>query len=152
MHPIENSLTGQSPHCLQKSPKPPKPKEAAWKADVTLRNVEGDKKCIQYQGFLQTKAVETIPQNPTLTQPTLIAIPILQVATIGTYVQPGMVTTPTQPVATTSEQPQQVPHVCALYMSIGRQFQNNYLLPIHPEWSNPEEEKDHNKQQKEEEQ
>ena len=37
-------------------------------------------------------------------------------------------------------------------MPIGRQCPNNYQLPIHPEWSNLEEEKDIRRQQKEEEQ
>ena len=48
-------------------------------------------------------------QNPTPTQPALVAIPILQAATIGTYALPVTLPVPTQLVATTSEQPQQSP-------------------------------------------
>ena len=54
-------------------------------------------------------------------------------------------------MVTTSEQPQQFPKYCALCTPTGRQCLNNYLLPIHPEWSNSEEEeKDLNKQIREE--
>ena len=65
---------------------------------------KGDKRCFQYQRFLQVQAAETTSQNLTLTHPALVAIPILQAPTIGTYAQPVSATIPTQPVATTSEQ------------------------------------------------
>ena len=64
-----------------------------------------------------------------------------------------MATAPTHSVATTSGQPQQSPKLCPLCTPIGRQCPNNYILLIHPECSDPEEEKkDLNKQEKEEEQ
>ena len=106
---------------------------------------KGDRRCFQYQGFHQDKTVKTVPQNPTLTQPALVAIPILQVLSIGTYAQPVAAIVPTQPVTTTSEQSQQFPKFCALCMSVGRQWPNNYLLPVHPEWSDQEEQKDLNR-------
>ena len=57
-------------------------------------------------------------------------------------------TLPTQPVVTMSGQTLQVPQFCALCTLIGRQCPNNNLMPIHPEWSDPEEEeKDLNKQE-----
>ena len=55
-------------------------------------------------------------------------------------------------MVTTSGQPQQFPKLCALHTPIGRQYLNNYLLPIYKEWSDSEEEdKDLNKQDREEE-
>ena len=93
---------------------------------------KGNKRCFQHQGFLQAKVVETAPQNFTLNKPALVAIPILQTPTIGTYAQPVTVTAPTQPVATTSGQPQQPQKFCALFMPVGIHCLNNYQLPIHP--------------------
>ena len=56
-----------------------------------------------------------------------------------------------KPRVTTSRQPQQIPNFCALCTPIGKQCLNNYLLPIHPEWSDPEEEeKDIGRQDREE--
>ena len=81
----------------------------------------------------------TATENVTLTQPALVSIPILQALTIGTYAQPDMATVPIQPVATTSGQPQQSQKFGALCTPIERQCLNNYQLPIHPEWSDPEE-------------
>ena len=45
-----------------------------------------------------------------------------------------------------------IPKICALCMPVGRQCLINYQLPVHPEQTDPEEEKDLSKQQKEEEQ
>ena len=92
--------------------------------------------------FLQAKAVETVPQNLTLIQPVLLAIPILQAPTIGTQAQPVTAMVPTEPVATTSEQFEQCLKFGALCTPVGRQCPNNYILPVYPEWSDPEEEKD----------
>ena len=104
----------------------------------------------QYNRLAKAKTVETVPQNPKLVQPATVAIPIQQAATTVTYVQAITIpaTTPTQPVVTTSDQPQQVPQFCALCKPTGRQCPNNYLLPIHPEWSDPKQEE--NKQEGEE--
>ena len=62
------------------------------------------------------------------------------------------VTSPTQPVVTTTGQPQQFPKFCALCTNLGRQYPNNYLLPIHPEWSDPQEEEKYFSKQEEGEQ
>ena len=107
----------------------------------------------QYNGLAQAKTVETMSQNSTLTQPTAVALPIQQVATTGTYTQPITIsaTVPTQPVVTIAGQPQQFPTFCALCTPIGRQCLNNCLLPIHPEWSDSEEEKKGLKEQEEKE-
>ena len=54
-------------------------------------------------------------------------------------------------MVTTSGQPQQLPKFCSLCTPTGRPCPNNFLLPIHQEWSDPEEEKkDLNKQEEEE--
>ena len=54
-------------------------------------------------------------------------------------------------MVTVSGQSQQLPKLYALCTTIGRQCPNNYLLPIHPEWSDPEEEeKDLNEQEEKE--
>ena len=105
---------------------------------------------VHYNMLSQGKTANTMPQNPTLVQPAVVAIPIQQAATTVTCVQPVTIlaTVPNQPVITASWQPQQFPKFCALYTPVGRQCPNNYLLPIHPEWSDPEEEeKDLNKQE-----
>ena len=115
----------------------------------------GSSEKFRYNGLAQAKTVETTSHNPTLTQPAAVAIPTQQAATTVTYAQPVTipVTAPTLPVVTASGQPQQVPKFCALCTPIGRQCPNNYLLPIHPEWSDPEEEeKDPNKQEDKEKQ
>ena len=109
---------------------------------------KGCSEMFQYQGLAQAKTAETMPQNPTPTHPASVAVPIQQADTTVTYVQPVTVpgTAPTQSVITTSGQPQQLPNLCALCTTIGRECLNNFLLPIHPEWSDPEEEeKDLNK-------
>ena len=83
-----------------------------------------------------------------------MAAPIQQANTTLTYVQPVTipVTVPTQPMVSTSGQPQQFSNFCVLCTSIGRHCPNNYLLPIHPEWIDSKEEgKDLNKQDREEE-
>ena len=55
-------------------------------------------------------------------------------------------------MVTIAGQPQKFPTFCALCTLIGRQCPNNYLFPINPEWSDPEEEeKDINKQEEGEE-
>ena len=54
-------------------------------------------------------------------------------------------------MVTASGKPQQFPKFCALCTPAGRKYPNNYLLPIHLEWSDwEEEEKDFSKQEKEE--
>ena len=98
-----------------------------------------------------------MPQDPTVTEPNApVAIPVQQTAITVTYVQPVTVpaVTPTQLMVTVSKQPQQFPNFCGLCTPAGRQCLNNYLLPIHPEWSDDseEEEKDLNKQNREEKQ
>ena len=95
-----------------------------------------DKGCsemLQYHRLAQAKTVETVPQNPTLTQPTSIAIPIQQAATTVTYTQPVTIpmTVPTQPVVTASGQPQQFQILCPMYFC-RKTVPNNYLLPIYP--------------------
>ena len=116
---------------------------------------KGHSEIFQFNRFAQAKTAKTMPQDPTVTQPTaLVAIPIQQTATTVTYAQPVTIlaTVPTQPVVTASEQPQQLPKFCALCTSTGRQCPNNYLLPIHSEWSDSEEEeRDFNKENGEEE-
>ena len=67
---------------------------------------KGDKRCFQYQGFLQDKAAEIIPQNVRLTQPVVVTISKVQEPIIGTYVQPVTATAPTQTMVTISRQPQ----------------------------------------------
>ena len=47
---------------------------------------------------------------------------------------------PTQPLVNASGQPQQLHKFYALCANLGRQCLNNYLLSIHPEWSDSEEE------------
>ena len=72
----------------------------------------------QYNGLAQAKAVKTMSKNPTVTQPALVAIPIQQAATRVTCVQPVTIqaTVPTQPMVTTSGQPQQFPKIlCPMY-------------------------------------
>ena len=116
---------------------------------------KGHSQRFQYNGFAQAKTVETIPQSPIFTQPAVVEVPMQQMATTVTYMQPITIaeTVPTQLMVTVAGQPQKFPKFCALCTPIGRQNLNNYLLPVHPEWSNPEEdEKDHNKQQQEEKQ
>ena len=114
-----------------------------------------DKRCLetfQYHGLAQAKTAETMSLNPTLAQPALVVIPIQQAATTITYVQlvTSNNTLPSQ-CQPHLDSPNRVPKFCALCTSIGRQCPNNYLLPIHPEWSNSEEEeKDLNRQDKEE--
>ena len=78
----------------------------------------------QYNRFAQVTTLETTPQDTTVTQPTaLVAIPIQQTATKVTYAQPVTIpaAAPTQPVVTTSEQPQHFPKFCALCTTTGRQ-------------------------------
>ena len=106
-----------------------------------------DRRCterFQYNGLAQGKTAETMHQNSTLVQPAVVAIPIQQAATTVTYAQPVLIpaTVPTQPVVTTSGQPQKVQQFCALCTPIGIQCQNNYLMPLHPECSDPEEEEE----------
>ena len=116
---------------------------------------KGHTEMFQYNGFAQAKTAETMPQNPTVTKSNALeAIPIQQTATKVTHAQPVTipVMAPTKPVVTTSGQPQQFPKFCALCTLPGRQCLNNYLLPIHPEWSDSEEEeKDLTMQDREEE-
>ena len=72
----------------------------------------------------------------------MVAIPIQQVANTVTYVQPVTIsaTAPTHLIVTTSAQHQQFPKFVP-YVHPYTQCTNNYLLHIHPEWSDPEEEK-----------
>ena len=54
-------------------------------------------------------------------------------------------------MVSTSGQTQQVPNFFVLCTPIGKQCPDNYLLPIHPEWSDSEEEeKDLNRQEEKE--
>ena len=63
------------------------------------------------------KTVETMPQNPALTQPAVVAVPIQQAATTFTYTQPITIpaTGSTQPVVTVSAQSQQIQN-CVLWV------------------------------------
>ena len=111
---------------------------------------KGHSHMLKYNGFSQAKTAETVPQNPTHTKPAVVAVFIQQAATTVTYTQPITIpaTAPTQPVVTISGQLQQVPKFCALCTPMGRQCPSNYLLPIHPKWSDPEEEEKHLNKQK----
>ena len=110
---------------------------------------KGNKRCFQYHGSINVRAAETVPQIPVLIQP---AVPIFQAPTEGIYAQPVTATAPTQPMTTIPRPPHLSQNCCALCMPVGRQCQNNYMLPMHPEWSDPEEEKDLSKQESEGEQ
>ena len=76
---------------------------------------KGYSEMFQYNGLAQTKTVETVPQNHTVTKPALVAIPIQEAPTTVTYVQPVTIpaAVPTQPMVTTSGQPQQFPNFYA---------------------------------------
>ena len=68
--------------------------------------------------FTQARTVETVLQNPTITQPAVVAVPIQHAGTTVTYMQPITIpmTAPTQPVKTVSGQPQMgLKIVCPLY-------------------------------------
>ena len=77
---------------------------------------------------------------------------MLQAPKIGIYAEPATATVPTQPMTSIPKQSQQPQSFCSLCMPVGRQCPNNYILPMHPEWSDLEEEKDLSKQENEEEQ
>ena len=69
-----------------------------------------DKGCserFQYNGLAQAKTAQTTTQNPTLTKPSLVAIPIQKAAPTVIYVQPVTIpsTAPTKAVVTASGQP-----------------------------------------------
>ena len=112
---------------------------------------KGHSQRFQYNGFAPVKIAETTSQNPILTQPAVVAVPMQQMATTVTYIQPITIpaTAPTQLIVTVAGQPKMFPKFCALCTPIGRQCPNNYLLPIHTNWSDPE--KEENKQEEGEE-
>ena len=111
------------PNRLVPSPFAKRPKNTPTKRSHTESRCDikkprkGDKRCFQYQGSIQTRVEETVPQNPILTQP---AVPILQVSTIGPYTDPVTATVPTQPATAIAKQPQQSQNFCALVFATGK--------------------------------
>ena len=67
---LENPLTGQCPHYLEKSPKPPQPKDIIWKTDMILGNLEKEiRDAFGTKGFY--KPVQWRPHLRTLCLPDL---------------------------------------------------------------------------------
>ena len=79
-------------------------------------------------------------------------MPILQAPTVDTFAEHVTTTVPTQPMTNITEQPKQSQNFCALCTAVGWQCPNNYMLPIHPEWSDLEDEKDLSNHENKEEQ
>ena len=109
-----------------------------------------------YAGFLQqnwfakTKEVEAITQAPTFTQPVAsVVITTQQAATSVKFPQLATVAAASaQPKVTSPDQSQKSPGYCVICTPAGKWCATKYLMPIKSDWSDLEEEKDSNEQNK----
>ena len=116
--------------------------------DIT-KSRKGDKRHFQFQGSIEARAAETKPPNFCIYK----TCSAHTTTTHHRHLCTAHYCNSTYPANDKHTQmAPTIPELFALCTPMGRQSPNKYMLPIHPEWSDPkEEEKDLNKQESKEE-